>query len=155
MPYIHRHFNSISKSYYSHTRGTNASSLPAEYVILKKWKKNPQLWGLLEKLPLKCQQKYISALQKTLVLKLIPKWFDTWKLMVLKCKIKLPLSIVSVTAKKSILKYAVTHILENTTHPHLKSDRKFTALVRWSQSCLSSERISLILFNVSSSSRLE
>lgn len=35
--------------------------------------------------------------------------------MVLKCKIKLPLSIVSVTAKKSILKYAVTHILENTT----------------------------------------
>lgn len=117
MPYIHRHFNSISKSYYSHTRGTNASSLPAEYVILKKWKKNPQLWGLLEKLPLKCQQKYISALQKTLVLKLIPKWFDTWKLMVLKCKIKLPLSIVSVTAKKSILKYAVTHILENTiTH---------------------------------------
>lgn len=115
MPYIHRHFNSISKSYYSHTRGTNASSLPAEYVILKKWKKNPQLWGLLEKLPLKCQQKYISALQKTLVLKLIPKWFDTWKLMVLKCKIKLPLSIVSVTAKKSILKYAVTHILENTT----------------------------------------
>lgn len=117
MPYIHRHFNSISKFYCSHTRGTNASSLPAEYVILKKWKKNPQLWGLLEKLPLKCQQKYISALQKTLVLKLIPKWFDTWKLMVLKCKIKLPLSIVSVTAKKSILKYAVTHILENTiTH---------------------------------------
>jgi len=115
MPYIHRHFNSISKFYCSHTRGTNASSLPAEYVILKKWKKNPQLWGLLEKLPLKCQQKYISALQKTLVLKLIPKWFDTWKLMVLKCKIKLPLSIVSVTAKKSILKYAVTHILENTT----------------------------------------
>lgn len=115
MPYIHRHFNSISKFYCSHTRGTNASSLPAEYVILKKWKRTPQLWGLLEKLPLKCQQKYISALQKTLVLKLIPKWFDTWKLMVLKCKIKLPLSIVSVTAKKSILKYAVTHILENTT----------------------------------------
>lgn len=49
--------------------------------------------------------------------KLILKLFDTWKLVVLKCKIKLPWSIVSATTKKSIFKYAVTHIVGNaTTH---------------------------------------
>lgn len=117
MPYIHRHFNSISKSYYSHTRGTNASSLPAEYVILKKWKKNPTIMRAFRKASTQMSTKIYFSPSKNTCLKLIPKWFDTWKLMVLKCKIKLPLSIVSVTAKKSILKYAVTHILENTiTH---------------------------------------
>lgn len=59
---------------------------------------------------------HLSPLKNTCP-KLILKLFDTWKLVVLKCKIKLPWSIVSATTKKSIFKYAVTHIVGNaTTH---------------------------------------